>query len=426
MTKLERSADMEPIAIRTLAVGDAEGDLHLIAPSDALVDLVEVRKAFGRALRVTVPVLATSEVLRGAYRNQPMLVDESLLNAATLSFSDTRSGACETLTQHEFSARVSGATVHHFCVPLAAERADTPVSRDGAQTQSNLTRFSALRLRRRLNEIPYIPPLPDAVVSIMALRANPSYDVTELTRIIESDPSLSSRILGWANSSFCAADATITSIPDAIVRVLGPGTALRLALTVTMSQPIRMPDEHVCGASPIWLEAMLSAATMEALANLTAEPARPSPELAYAAGLFSNFGTLVLGHVFPPLYETVCLLQDANRHLPHTYVDQHCIGAPREMLASELLEQWNLPVEICTAVRFQQMRDYRGEHADYVRLLALTRRLLAADGITDEPCTDIEPNLLRDLALPPEAIENVRQSIAQSTGTLDSNKVAAG
>ena len=87
------------------------------------------------------------------------------------------------------------------------------------------------------------------------------------------------------------------------------------------------------------------------------------PGYCYLAGLLENFGTLVIGHVFPPFYVSICREQEANRHLPHTYVDQHVLGVPRELFASSLLDSWSVPKPVSDAVRYQYVADHQGPNA---------------------------------------------------------------
>ena len=97
----------------------------------------------------------------------------------------------------------------------------------------------------------------------------------------------------------------------------------------------------------------------------------------YLAGLLSNFGTLVVGHVFPPQYETICRMQEANPLVSHTHIDQHVLSVNREIIAATLLELWEVPDEVTTAIRFQWIPDYSGEHESYVHIVALAKALLA-------------------------------------------------
>jgi len=130
---------------------------------------------------------------------------------------------------------------------------------------------------------------------------------------------------------------------------------------------------------------MYTAATMEALATLVDIPNRPQPGYCYLAGLLANFGTLVIGHVFPPFYASICREQEANRHLPHTYVDQHVLRRAarvvREFVARKLVGS----EPVSDAVRYQYVAGHDGPNAGYVNLLRLTHQVLATRDLSDLP-----------------------------------------
>lgn len=44
------------------------------------------------------------------------------------------------------------------------------------------------------------------------------------------------------------------------------------------------------------------------------------------------------------------------------------LSVNREAIAATLLELWNVPEEVSTAIRFQWVDDYEGSHASYVGL----------------------------------------------------------
>ncbi len=403
--------------VRSLLLQDDQGELWVLCPASRMLDLLEIRRILGRDLRAALPQPETFDS-----GSRALLVDEQLLDATAVRL-QTGSGM-ESFARAGFSELVQGATLQAVSQPLGPDPASLPASEDLARIKLSLDKFTDLRLRRRLDETLHIPPLPEAARRILELRADPFYETRDLIKIIEADPSLASRILGWANSAYYGLREPVTSLHDAVMRVLGPSTVLRLALAVTMHQQLRVPSSHVRGLSPYWLEAMYCAATMEILAGQLPATEGVDSGLAYMTGLLSNFGTLVIGHVFPPIYQNICLLQEANLHLPHCYIDQHCLGTSREMFASELLRNWALPDQISAAVRFQQVEDYHGEHGRYVLLLQLARQMLLNDGITGPAAANsvdaaAERQLAEKLGLQGAALARVRAALNRSVEELD-------
>ena len=78
----------------------------------------------------------------------------------------------------------------------------------------------------------YLPPLPDVLIPLQKLMGDPDCDVEHVRRLISSEPVLSSRIIGMANSALFGGGRDLAdNIEDAIVR-LGVGAVLELCYTV--------------------------------------------------------------------------------------------------------------------------------------------------------------------------------------------------
>lgn len=408
--------------VRALIVGDADKKLHLIAPNAAIVDLGVLNQWSGRELRAESfePIAA----IPGFYEHT-VVVDRRVAEWGQLALETEKPNEYVTLSHDEFAREACNAQVLDFCIDIGAEPTPAHVTHDHARVMQSIGAFTELRIRQRLDQTLTIPPLPEATRRILELKSDPDFDLRDLTRIVEADPSLSARIIGWANSAYYGLREPVRSISDAIMRVMGPEATLNMALAIALQQDLRVPKAHVRGLSPYWLQAMYTAATMEALATLVRGERRVQAGYCYLAGLLANFGTLVIGHVFPPFYAAICREQEANRHLPHTYVDQHVLGVPRELFASLLLESWSVPKPVSDAVRFQYVDDHAGPHAHYVDMLRLTHQLLAERDLSDLPRGPIDQRLLASLQLDASAIDKVLAVIAESAEQLDGMARAA-
>lgn len=240
--------------------------------------------------------------------------------------------------------------------------------------------FTGRRLLARLDETLEIPPLPAAAQRILALKSNPDYSLQALVRVVETDPSIAARVMSWACSAFYAANPAPRSLSDAIMRVLGFDLVMNMALGLALAGSLRLPAHQVRGAPPFWTEAVFTAAAMEALARRGDAQVRANTGLCYLTGLLANYGTLVIGHVFPPQYQHICLLQEANPQLPVRAIDEHVLSLSRETLSAQLLELWGLPDLITRAIRHQHDHAYDGAGFRETRLLQTARSLLGYGG----------------------------------------------
>jgi len=402
--------------VRAVIAGDQQGEVQLLAPEQALLDLLQLRRVLGRELRARpYDVQEPTSAVPGCY-GLPVVIDASLLDAGELALATAEPGHFQRIRGAELVDGQFDTRVVPFSQALPSLRPDAI---DGAGIDDAISRFTTLRLQERLDQTLHIPPLPEAARRIIALQQDPLYDLQDLVAIVEMEPSIAARITGWANSAFYGASPAVTGIDDAIMRVLGMDTVMSMALGMALGDTLRLPADQVRGLPPFWLDAVFTAATMEALARAMPAAERPETGLCYLAGLLANFGTLVIGHVFPPQYARICLLQEANRHLHHSVADEAVLQVPREAIAASLLELWAIPQPVCDAVRYQFVEEYRGAHASYVQLLHFSRQALGNLGLTDYPPRDDLQPAADNLGLPHDRVGAVLERISHSRDELD-------
>ena len=366
----------ESVRVRGLICSDEEGQVQVIAPETAIIDPTTINLAIARNLR-GVPASEEQPVCAiPGYYGLPTVIHAGMKENNVLALATEAPGRY---------VKANGSTLDTLCAEqvsfeatFSEELQGTPLTTtdDEQSILSAVDEFTVRRIQARLDETLHIPPLPDAAMRILELQQDPTFDLMDLVRIVETDASLSARIIGWANSPLHASATPAKTLNDAIMRVLGFDAVFNMAVGLAIGSTLNLPASHVSGASPYWLSAVYTAAAMETLAHKVVDVERPNPGTAYLIGLLANFGTLVVGHVFPPQYELICRLQEANPQIHHTHIDQHVLRLNREVISATLLEQWNVPDEVTTALRFQYVPDYNGAHADFVHLLRLAESLV--------------------------------------------------
>ena len=87
-------------------------------------------------------------------------------------------------------------------------------------------------IKKRLDELKMTGALPSPTgvgLAILDLTRAEDYSMTEITRVISSDPALTGRIIRLANSATCGTNEVITTVQDAALR-LGIRAVTNLAL----------------------------------------------------------------------------------------------------------------------------------------------------------------------------------------------------
>lgn len=403
--------------IRILMLHDSQGKMLVLLPHNQLLNLVSVWKETGRQLQ---PLTAKdsnnffaqsgldSNKGLGQLFSIPTLVDHSCPADGTLHLFEPNA---ERHFDVDYSLIEDSAKRCSLGLTTEEIEAKQPVGDDVTIITKAVEKFTALRIKQRLEDTLGLPTLPPTAQKIMQLRTNPTAGVDDLVPIVKMDPSLSAQVMSWAASPYYAAPGSIRSVQDAIVRVLGYDLVVNLALGIAMGNTLSVPKNTPRGATPYWLQSVYCATLAERLAKMMPAEIRPHPGLAYLCGLLHNFGYLALAHIFPPHFALVSRYIEANPHLHHEYVEKQIINVTREQVGAWLMETWNLPPEVYRAIRYQNDLDFEGEHRSYALLTNLALRMMRKHGIGDGPTGEIPEIFTQELGISIEDMESAFEKV---------------
>lgn len=410
---------------RILLMHDSEGKVLVLLPWSRLLNLSTLWKACGRQLQPVRGEDARRFFGQDALGQEgglrrllslPLLLDASLPTDGGLQVYEPYSART-----FEVSPRwLEDGDIRVHRVALTREDIDArqPRGDDRAVINQAVEKFTALRIRQRLDDTFGLPSLSPTTQKIIMMRSDPETGVDELIPVVRVDPSLSAQVMSWASSSYYAAPGKVHSLEDAIIRVLGLDLVINLALGVAMGKTLKLPQDMPRGATDYWLQAVYNATLAERLSRVKPMAGHVRPGLAYLSGLLHNFGYLVLAHLFPPHFSLLSRYIEANPHIGLDYIEKQVLNVTREQVGAWLLEGWSLPPEICVAVRRQNEPDYDGEHWHYARLAHLCNRLLRERGLSDGPVEPIPAELPASLGLTEEDLDRALEQVMAERDAL--------
>ncbi len=390
---------------RLIMLEDEQGKLQVLVPSDCLLDLHHLRDLKGQNFYAVDPSkcqeLAQSQGFESMPSiplndNLPLVVDVRLTSPQELHLEMGQTSQYIRLHQVEFAKLVRFGQVIDCCIPLDSLRYQQS-NRD--VIESSVKKFTKLRIQRRLEETLDMPPLPAIAEQIIQLRLDPEAGVGELANLVERDPSLAAQVVSWAASPYYAAPGAVKSVHDAVVRVLGFDLVINLALGLALGRALEFPDDKNVKVNRYWQQAVYSASMMEGLVKAMSAEDRPSMGLAYLSGLLSNFGYLILAHVFPPYFDKINRSIEANPHLENIFSERHLLGVDQDIIASELLDSWNMPEEVIAAIRWQHCPEYADDFSVYPKLMYLSNQLLRSVNLSEGPVHEVDLPLIEELGL---------------------------
>lgn len=419
-------------SVRSVILQDAHGRTQALVGADRLLDLAALNRFAGREFgaapdEANVGLCAARGLLAlpavpGALE-LPVIVDRDLLERPELLLESGGDGALVRLDGAAFRRLLEGcgAATADFAVPLEELLAPQPepfAEVDAAEIGNAVAKFTTRRIHKRLEDTLDFPPLPEIAQRIIQLGADPNASTRELAKLVEMDPSLSAQVVSWASSPYYAAPGRISSIQDAIVRVLGFDLVMNLALGLALGKTLRLPREGRYGYRSYWLQAVHGAAMVEGLCRAMPAAKRPGIGHAYLGGLLHNFGFLILAELFKPQLQMVCRYTEANPHVGHWAVERFLLGVTREQMSAWLMGFWHLPEEVCVALRHQQQPERAGEHQPLATLLHVSSRLLRQQGIGSAPVERIPEARYADLGISRDDALGVSERILRSGDDL--------
>jgi len=420
-----QSAETECL-VKSLVLQDAKGIVQIILPSNYIVNLAAIQNKYGRNLGCldkhelqellvkhdvkTVPAIPK-------WQDLPTLIDASLLKYQSLLLDTGGSEQILEMQVSDFQKIIEPTNITELGAP-APEVPDTS-NEDTAQIFDSLRDFTQLRIKQRLEETLELPPLPETAQRIIKLRADPDADVSDLSSIVELDPSLAAQVVSWASSPYYSAPGKIKSVHDAVVRVLGFDMVLNLSLGLALGKSM---NPSVMGSQQMreyWYTSVCTAAVVEGLVTSIPREHRPGFGMAYLSGLLSNFGQLVLAEVFPPYYKNLTESFRVNPHLSDAAIERHFIGVSGCQITGWLLEAWNLPAEVVTAIRYQHNPLVEIPHNEYCKLNYLATQMLANKGVNGKYFQAIDDSIYASLHLDRVTAETTVENILDSAADLE-------
>jgi HD-like signal output (HDOD) protein len=227
-----------------------------------------------------------------------------------------------------------------------------------------------------------LPCFPDVVMRIRKALAAPDVGLTEIVKIVGTEPRLAARLLQAANSAaFNPAGKHLTDLRAAITR-LGHRPVQSAAMSFAVNQ-LRLAPALRAISKPLnvlWEQSISVAAICQVVARRT----RVSPEEAFLTGLLHGIGRLYI--MVRSVGKSDALYRDP------TFVDM--IASWHPAIGKAVLENWGFDDHMCEAVGDQDDHDRSGKNepdlTDIIVVAVALARVLREPGPRSVDTDDIK------------------------------------
>ncbi len=250
------------------------------------------------------------------------------------------------------------------------------------------------RIELILRQIETLPTLPAVATKLLSLTADDDSNAKEVTSLIQSDPSLTAKVLSLCKTADKGVRNDVLTIDRAVV-LLGFNAIRNAVLSVKvlevfggqvdgdLDQPMAggRLTQDAAAASPtrldrkgLWLHSLAVAIAAEQIAKAHSggRVAELPPEEAFVCGLLHDIGKLALDHVLPRSYGRVVELADLHRS-DIAEVERKIVGLDHHTAGKRLAEQWNLPLRLQDSIWLHGSPYETLPHVEHRKMIGLVK-----------------------------------------------------
>jgi len=251
--------------------------------------------------------------------------------------------------------------------------------------------------------------LPSAYYRVREQIESPNGSISEVARLVETDPALTTGVLKLVNSAFYGFSRKIESVERAIL-VLGLQQTHELLLAITVSNVFDGIHPQYMDMKRYWLGCMMTALTARELAYLTCNPAA---NRLFVIGLLADTGHLVMYQTVPELAVEAQTAADTGNE-PLFEAERRIIGCDSAEVGAALMDNWKLPASFAEIIGAQITPRLAGKHIIEAELLHIALALSKADRY-DEPSEQalqrIDPRIWNNIGLNPDNFLHLREAV---------------
>lgn len=216
-----------------------------------------------------------------------------------------------------------------------------------------------------------LPPLPAVFTRLIALSRQPEerIDIAKFTKLMQTDPALTARILQLANSSYYGTLNKISNLRQAIMHIGLQETIATVNWMLCQKVLPQFPVMEGFSDRDYWAHSWACATANRMLGRPDLQVVSQPGEL-YVAGLLHGIGRLILALHKPEEFQR-CLINSRDFSQPLEDAELELLGTTDADIACEILRAWHFPESICNAVKY--CRNPQAAPDEYLEMAALTQ-----------------------------------------------------
>jgi len=235
------------------------------------------------------------------------------------------------LDEKAFSIRsTNGSTVSSIAIPISSVHLDQ-------------VRILAEVLVRDVESLPHFP---ENVGELLKLTEDSSAKVTEISRHISRDPTLTAELLKHVNSAYYGLPTRINSISQA-VKMMGMRSLHLLLYSFGFHTVL---DHHKTRLKSLWEHSLRTAFYAFALAR-DCKRQRDILDAVYVAGILHDLGFIAVTTLHPRTQEKMRRFS-VEKNLPPRILERFSFGMNHADIGALIAQKWNFPDQLVEGIKY--------------------------------------------------------------------------
>lgn len=199
-----------------------------------------------------------------------------------------------------------------------------------------------------LKNVSGLVSLPEVAVRVNAMVDDPECSADEVAKVIETDPGLSTRMLGIANSAMYGFSKEISTIGRAVT-VLGTRQIRDLVLTTAAAKTFEKIPTDLISIDDFWHHSIYCGLLAKHIASISKTK---HGETMFMAGLLHDIGHLIMFNQIPEQIHQILMetLQPGEEQLYQ--IERRVLGFDHSAVGGALARLWTLPPILQEVIEF--------------------------------------------------------------------------
>lgn len=254
-----------------------------------------------------------------------------------------------------------------------------------------------------LKKIRTLPPLDDTIMKIQRICVDKNSSLSDLVKVVESDPMLTANILKSSNSPLYGFSREIKSISHA-VSLFGMATVRGFALSSAIKQNIKINLEPYKISNNAFLE--ISTLQSGFMFKWYSKVNKSMLDILQPASFMMEVGKIIIANELVDQGKDAAFkeaLSHINTPTELSVLETEMVGFQNEEITAKIFEQWNLEAELVESIQFSNTPSRAQEYMKpYAAALCVVKNSINIFGQLTEPCIASSLLLLKEYGLSPE------------------------